>query len=367
MSGQWRETLATHWRTFAFVAFGLAVAAVGFIFGGPVAGATVLLTVVGGVVSSQSSKGTPKPRLALVLTRQIELHPSRAVAAIFAQVSGEEPPVSEPSETKTGWLLFGARRELDLDAIREDAISRAHAAAPRDGMLETLLLGTMGQFAKPTKEDRQEFALKVEEYGEQLGGWLEEIKEPVEAEMAVLVAQVELRNEAKLDAGEARVVLRFPKGFAAAGDAEEVEEAPPVPKLPLRRAGLGLMDPGSNLAPRYPAPRPIAAHTHPPFALPPMSMEEPDYNKDGEDLVVSYPRQTVRHGETASAGDELRVRATGDQVYEVAWEIHASNLKRAARGTVQVRRSYEIGEPVRTLAELEHLLVELGLAEPDEE
>jgi hypothetical protein len=367
MPEHWRNRLAEHWRALVFVLVGVVVAAVGFIFGGPVAGATALFTVCAGILSRQPSNKSPKPRLELSVTRKIDLHPSRQIAAIFARASGEDPVEPELSGNDAGIVKFGGRRELDHQAICRDAVARAEASAPRDGVIESMLLGAMGQFARPTEEDREDFAQKVDAYGKEIKGWLERITAPVEAEMEVLAARVLLRNPAKLDATEARVVLRFSKAFTAAPNAEELEEPPTVPAFPLRRSGIGLMEPRFDFGPRYPVVPPISALSRTRFDVAQFSTEQPTYEERDEGFVVSYPRRTVRHGEIGTAGDDLRVRCTKAGAHEVAWEIHASNLEKAATGTHTVINNEEAGEPVQTLADLEHLLVELGLASEEED
>lgn len=367
MAEPWRERLADHWRTLTFVLVGLVVATIGFVFGGPFAGSTALFTVFAGVLSRQPSHRSPRPRLGLSVTRQIDLHPSRAVTAIFTEVSGEKPAISGPAEERRGAAAFGARRDLDHQAIWEDAVTRAKAAAPREGYFGSVLLGAMGQFAKPTEEDHEEFAQRVDAYGGEVKDWLEKISEAVKAEMAVLVASVQLTNPAKVDATEARVILRFSGGFTMAPAIHKLEEPPPVPKFPFRRSRLAPPMSGFGLGPDYPPMPMIAAQTRTKFDMSQFSPGAPDYEEDDGMLVVSYPRRTIRHGETGTAGDDLRVRGTETGEHDIVWEIHASNLENAATGTFTVINCEELGEPVRTLGELEHLLVELGLASDDEE
>jgi hypothetical protein len=368
MSGRLREILTENWRTAAFVAIGAVLTAVGFTIGGLLAGLPGLFTLLTGVLLREPSRGAPKPHLNLVATRQIELYPSRAIAAIFAAASGEEEPEPKGSaDANTGELISGARRELDHEAIRTEAVAAAEASAPRKGMLQTLLIGTMGQFAKPTQADHEEFARKVKAYDEKVGEWLEEVASSVEAEMAVLVAEVELTNEAKLDAEQARVVLRFPKGFEPATDTELLDGPPAVPSFPLRRTGLGLMGAGFSHQPAYPIIGPVDALVRRREEVMAISRREPTYEMQRGELVVSYPRWTIHHGETGTAGEELRVRCTKPGSYEVAWEIHAANLERAVKGTLTVVVGQDAGESVKTLADLEHLMVELGLAKPEDD
>jgi hypothetical protein len=366
MVEHWRTRLADHWRTLAFVAFGVGAAVVGFIFSGPAAGATALFTVFAGVLSRQPSHKSPKPRVSLSVARKIDLHPSHAVAAIFAQTSDEESATPEPSKADSKTIVFGGFRDLDHEAIREDAIARAKRSEPQDGMIGSMLFGAMGQFEKPTEKDREEFAQKVEAYGEDLKAWLERVAEPIKQEMEVLVATVVLDNPAPLDAAEARVNLRLADGFGMAPEVEELEEPPQVPAFPLRRSRLVPQGLGVDYGPHYPTVPSISALARTRSDRPRISLEEPTYEEADGAVVVSYPRRTVRHGETGTAGDDLRVRCSKPGSYKVAWEIHASNLEKPATGALTVSRDPEPGEPVQTLTDLEHLLVELGLASDKE-
>jgi hypothetical protein len=371
------ETIRAHWRALVYAIGGGGLAALALVLSGVVAAISVVVAVGGGLLLSEVPS-RPRPRLRLRATRRIGFEPSREMTEIFRQASadGGEPKTGKKKTTTTETspperpIIFGRRRPIDAEAIRRAAIERARASAPGRGPLESMLRGTMGVYAQPTDSDYQEFADEVSAWGEELGGWLEEVVPAVEAELSVLVAEVMLANHARLDAEDARIVLRFPACFTEAGDPEPPEDPPPAPGFRLRRRPLpGLMDPGAYRPGPSPVVMPVITNRAEALvaAMRSGGAAEPDYRHEDAGLLVSYPRRPVRHGEDGNGGEPLRVRCGEPGEHEVAWEIHASNLPRAAHGTLKVTYSpTEEGEPVRALEDLQWLLSELGLAEAGE-
>jgi hypothetical protein len=370
MSGRLKAALRARWRLALFVALAVAVAAVSFVFGGVVAGAAVLLTAGGSLLLRERQKAEPRPEPSLELIRrnQVELHPSRALMELFDRVSGDEDaePSSEQPGEEAGGLVFGLRRPVDFEAVAHDALERARANAPGEGALENYL--TMSQeYAPPNETDHELFDQLVDEYEAQLRDWLEQITEPLSSRAAVGVFAVELRNPGEIDAEKARVVLRFPASFAAAA-VEQVPEPPQAPAFPRRPSLFRQMS--EPLTPHFGPSAGIAlatAYSRRNLERIERSVGEPDYTETVEGLEVDYGRAPIHHGEIGSPGNELQVSCSEPGEHEVLWQIHARNMPEAARDSLRVGyRDEEVGDPVRTLADLEDLLVELGLAEPDE-
>lgn len=370
MSGRLKAALRARWRLVLFIALAIAVAVVSFVFGGVVAGAAVLLTAGGSLLlrERQEAEPRPEPSLELIRKERVELHPSRALMELFDRASGDEdaaPPAQQPGEEGHG-LVFGLRRPVDLEAVARDALERARANAPGEGALENYLT-IRHQYAPPNETDHELFDQLLDEYEVELHGWLEEIAEPLRSRAAVGLFAVELRNPGEIDADKARVVLHFPASFTAAASVDPVPEPPRAPAFPRRPSLFRQMreppiphsgrSPGITLARGY-SRRNLERIEH--------SIGEPEYTQTGEGLEVDYGRAPIHHGEIGSPGNELQVSCSEPGAHEIIWQIHARNMPEAARGSVRIGyHDEEVGDPVRTLGDLEGLLVELGLAEPD--
>jgi hypothetical protein len=95
----------------------------------------------------------------------------------------------------------------------------------------------------------------------------------------------------------------------------------------------------------------------------------PSYSeqRDGA-LRVTYPRQTIYHRESGSAGDELVVRLGVGGEYTIAWTVSAANLPKPRHGSFALDVSYEVtGDAIATMHELRSLLRELDPCPPDDD
>ena len=361
--GRVTEALTRHWRLAAFLALGVAVAAVGFIFSGVVAGAGVLLTVGGGVLLREPRASGPKPRLGLVDAVEIDLWPARTAATFFAQLGEEE--AQEPPTVEVGATLgFGRRRPLDREAVLADAVTQARRRAPGNNRaIDSLMAGKMAPLEAPSASDHELFAQQVGEYEEEMRDWLEEVEAYLAARWPILVAKVELSNEAAVDAEEARVVLGFPAGFSALEDPPEVEEQPQAPEFPRRLARWARTMQGAGAYAGSTVPLPISATA---VAAPAqqIAVRRAEYNPTGACLEVGYPRIAVRHREIGSPGEPLRLSCAEAGEHRVAWTIHARNMPEPASGTIRISYSEEeVGEPIRSFADLGQLLDDLRLGD----
>jgi hypothetical protein len=163
-------------------------------------------------------------------------------------------------------------------------------------------------------------------------------------------------------------VLGFPASFAAAAAVDPVPEPPQAPAFPRRPSLFRQMR-----EPPTPYFGPSAgitvarAYSRRDLERIERSTRDPDYTETDAGLEVGYGRAPIHHGEIGSPGNELQVSCSEPGEHEIAWQIHARNMPVAVRGSVRISyREEEVGDPVRSLADLEGLLVELGLAEPDE-
>jgi hypothetical protein len=259
---------------------------------------------------------------------------------------------------ETSEVVLGVTRPVDVEAVVADARAVAEAAAP-SGVLS--LLG--GYYQQPTKADHAKYAEDVETYAGEVREWATQADLWRRVRTCELEGRVMQRNPSTVDADDAGVYIRLPPGAEHVDDIPDPPQPPERPRFPLRKGGVGLMlgqaelmgpyRPDVGIGPLYDRSAEVLA-----------SLWAPDYEKTADDgLVVTYPRQPVRHGEQEYTGEPFRVLLPpGEHV--VRWEVHASNLPRHRSGTWRVvcRAGLE-GEPIRTVRELE---AELGI-QPDEE
>jgi len=263
--------------------------------------------------------------------------------------------------------LIGHRRPLAAEEIVEDALRIARASAPKSGALSSVIaLG--GGFAQPSAEDHEAFEAEICDYADLIKTWLGDVDQFLDERARVLVADVWQENSSSVDASEARACVIFPYGFAPGSDLPVTPEPPQPPRFPRRRSGLALamrpFAPG-ELVPALDFPLHSASQN--PFIVPSENWE-PEYTKREAGLEVSYPRQSIRHGETEPSGDSLVVSIPEEGTFTLSWEVHAANLPKFARGEWRIEcRTGSLGDPIRSLSELQSVIRELDPDTPEED
>lgn len=284
-----------------------------------------------------------------------------AVLAVTNPFAGRPRPelTLEPVDGREGTeFAVGPHRPLDVEAVISDGRARAVNTVPR----HPALLLTAG-LRTPTADELERFEEKVDRYVEELRAWVADAEQWRQAERFTLRAFVVQRNASTVDAEDAGVHVTFPPGTEDAEDSTLTFRAtPPVapvfqskPMWMMSGIGSGYADFGIS--------RPVLDFGVP--ATPLVSVWQPSYRtaSDGA-LEVSYPRQSLRHGEREHSGDAFEVRLPLGE-HEVEWRVHAANMAHSRTGTWKVTCSDEAaGVPITTLAELE---TELGIEQDDDD
>lgn len=348
-----------HWRVLVFAGVATAALVTALVFGGLVAAAPLVVTALSALLLRTGTTKVPRPRLALIPLRQPELWPATDAARSLAELFGDEPVGSPPAPRSDAAAIVGQRRPLAVDEIMKDAVRVAKAQADHAhgrGFLATV----RPEYAPPSADDHRRFEEQVSEYADAVREWLSEVDDVLTARSRILVAEVQQSNVAEVDAADARVVARFPLGFAAADDVPEPPTAPDVPAFPRRRSALSMAMGGYD-ASFSSVDRPLFGPFIGPLAVQDLTLWEPDYQRRDGRLEVAYVRQPIRHGEVQATGDPLVLMCPDAGQHKIEWEVHAANLPSAARGTWTVTCVDEVtGDPVRSMVDLIDLLAVLS-------
>lgn len=247
-------------------------------------------------------------------------------------------------------------RSIDVDAVVENARKQALARRPADVSLPPT------QFARPTRADHEQYDKEVEDYAKKLRAWVLEAGDYYHRRNAVLHARVIQSNPSSVDADDAGVHFIFPAGTEKVEDEQPPSEPPTPPQFPLRRAGLGFLidEQNARMAAGW-----SGVSVRPPIRalralgqqMKARSIRDAQYERlaDGR-LEVSYPRQSIRHGEQEPAGRPFQVRLPAGE-HEVEWRVHAHNLREKATGTWTVNFHEDYSRaPITSLAQLEAAL-----------
>lgn len=244
-------------------------------------------------------------------------------------------------------------RSVDVDAVVENARRQALARRPADIALPPM------QFARPTRADHEHYDKDVEDYAKKLRAWVLEAGDYYHRRNAVLHARVIQSNPSSVDADDAGVHFIFPAGTEKVDDEQPPSAPPTPPQFPQRRAGLGFLieEQNTRMAAGWSGVtvrQPIGVLRK---QMKARSIWDAQYERlaDGR-LEVSYPRQSIRHGEHEPAGRPFQVRLPAGED-EVEWRVHAHNLREKATGTwtVNVHDDYSRA-PITSLAQLEAAL-----------
>jgi hypothetical protein len=352
------------WQLLVLAAVIVVLAAITLIFSSPIAGAASVLVTGGlGLYYNRAAHSPPRPEVNLVAVGEPRLNPSELVTEIFERAAADGEEKSAARRFQPAPITVGRRRPLDVEAVVSDGIQRAHKQAPGRGPMASLTAAISPLMqAKPTDRDFREFEAEVDSYGERLRSWVAEVDEYLTERSAILLLEAHLANPAKLDAEDARVVVRFPPGFGLPEELPEAPEPPKSPTFPYRPSPLQRMVASTSGYSFSPSPISSAGH------LKPLRMRKQQRNprygllSSGE-LEADYPRHTIHHGESATAGGPMIVVASDPGEHRIAWEIHAKNLPRARQGfvTVTCDNNRVVGEPIQTLGDLEAVLEDLLL------
>lgn len=344
---------------------GLVVVAV--VLAGISVGVAALLSLVLGLLLPRL-QSAPDPRLSLEVRCQPDpwaaTNAMRSLSDLFDDGPDRFAP-PPPKLSPTADVTIGHRRPLAVEEIVEDALRSARASAPKsDALRSVIAMG--GGFAQPTAEDHEAFEAEIRDYAGLLRTWLDEVDHFFDERAAILIADVLQENSSTVDASEARASVVFPDGFARCSDLPAGSEPPETPKFPLRRSALALaMRPfaAGESVPRLDFPLSPSQSAY----LAPSEDWEPQYTKRETGLEVRYPRQTIRHGETELSGDPLMVKCPNEGEFTLRWEVHAANLPNLTRGEWRIHcRTESLGDPIRSLYELQSVLRELDPDAPDE-
>jgi hypothetical protein len=363
MNGRLRTEIEYRWRAVLIVTLAVVGAIFTLLASSPLAGViTILSGAVLTVVLNPAAHSPPRPGLSLVAVRETRLHPSELVAEIFKAARGEADQTPQVASPSSRAIVVGRRRPLEVEAVVSEGLRQARGRAPGRGPLASLQAALMPLQAPPTDVEFKEFDKNVDAYGKALRQWTMEAEEYLTKRSFLLVADVELNNQAKLDAEDARVLFRFPIGFRPPDKLPSLGEAPVPPAFPRRQSAYGqFIQSVSSIGPPV---RSMPIVTHPAARNVQNVLRRPHYRQlSSGELEVGYSRQTIHHGELATAGESLIVESPQVGTHEIAWEIHAKNLPNARKGVVIVVQTDQPfqGDPIESLVDLEAVLEDLAL------
>jgi len=303
----------------------------------------VLLVLVGLVwmfVSQGVAPGlvftTAVAAVAIVIYNPWEQRPQPAIAL---EVDGED----------ADRVVLGRRRALDVAALVEDARHETEIISAGAGLTGVIT----GLYLPPRAADHDEFKDRVGDYLTSVREWLVDVEVFLDARARILVGRAVQSNPARVDASKARVGLSFPPGFRRASLPTPPAE-PKQPEFPRHRSPLAIMGDAASFASGSPWDGPLMrVPSAALLGLQNADRRTPSYDEDSESLSVSWPRQTIHHGEDEYSGAEFEVETTAPPgTYEVLWTVRGENLPKERSGAVTVEVCRELVEPIRTLDEL---------------
>lgn len=357
-----RIVVRDRWRLLILISVIVVLAVATLVLSSPLAGAVSVLVTGGlGLFYNRASHSPPRPEVGLIAIGTSPLNPSELVAEIFETAAADGKQEPSTAKLRSEEITAGRRRSLDVEAVVADGVHHAYRQAPGKGPLASLTTAISSHiWAKPTEQDFEEFDADVDDYQERLRRWVVEVDDYLTERCTVLLLQTRLENPAKLDAENARVAIVFPPAFGPPEKLPESPKPPAPPTFPYRPSPLQRMM-GQTARPGHSS-VPIVSPVDPPRARSKLRSPRYELLPDGG-LEVDYPRQTIHHGESGTAGEPLIVAVSKPGEHRVSWEVHAKNLPTARRGHVTIGSvgSEICGEPIKTLGDLQAVLEDLAL------